>query len=127
MNPNYQQGKQDVKDIKNKADETYQNLQNKGQQYSERAQGAMDQTKKEGEGLWTKTKNVATDVKDSIVEGASSAYESAKDLVSGTNVESRNIPSTQQTDVNRDINRDINREVNKNIVEKDLNRGQNLK
>jgi hypothetical protein len=90
---------------------------NKIKRRTERAQGAMDQTKKEGEGLWDKTvhggqnawektKEVAKDVKDTVVE----KVELAKNYVTGTNVDQRNV---QGTDVNRDLNRDVNRDVNR--------------
>ena len=120
MNTNYQKGKQDVRDIKNKAEETYEDLSNKGQQYYGRAQGATDQTKQEGEGLWQKTKNVATDVKDSVVEGASSVYESARDLVTGTATDQKNDQITQT-----EVKKEIIREPNKDIVGRDLDKNQN--
>jgi len=73
---------------KDKVEEKWDQAKNSetAQQTSERAQG-----------MWDKTKEVASDVKDSIAQTASNVYEKAKDMVSSdttttsTNQQSSNL------------------------------------
>jgi hypothetical protein len=128
MNSNYQQGKQDVKDLKDKTQETAQNIHEKKDQFKDRAQGAFDQTKEELQqpGIWEKTKEVAGDIKDTIVDTAKSAYDSTKDFVSGSNVDQRNIPSdnrnlNQGTNLSgSNLNQGLNKDLNKNRDQKNF-------
>lgn len=90
MTSNYQQGRNDVKDAKDKIENVSDKAQQNIQGAKDRAEGAWDKTKEYAQsgstntdkGVWEKTKEVASDVKDSISQTASNLYDKAKDAVS---------------------------------------------
>jgi hypothetical protein len=108
MTSNYQQGRDAVKDAKEKSehvsDKTRENLQGA----KEKAQGAWDKTKEyaksdtnkagQQEGIWDKTKEVASDVKDSISQTASNVYEKAKDMVSPSDTSQKSTYTETKTE-----------------------------
>jgi ElaB/YqjD/DUF883 family membrane-anchored ribosome-binding protein len=104
MNSDYQKGRNAVQDAKDKAS-------NVAQKAGEYAEGAKDkaketwqdtkekvQEKSQGsgeysQGVWDKTKEVASDIKDSIANTASTVYEKAKDMVSSSDDQNKNLQS----------------------------------
>lgn len=58
--------------------------------------------------MWEKTKEVAADIKDTIADTAKSAYETTKDFVSGTNLDTRNMDDVNNLQkADKEVNKDI--------------------
>lgn len=113
MNKDYQQGKHDVKDVKETAQRSMEQAKEQARnigQSSNQYGGDLNKDKSanlgtnQDKGVWDKTKEFVGQAKDTVVEGVSGAYEKTKDLITGDN-----------NDNVKQANRDINLNKDKNF------------
>jgi hypothetical protein len=121
MNPKYEQGKDDVKNIRESAEDIGQSREqgqwgqseSQGQEHSQTIshekgrENIIDKDKNlslqsQDKGVWGKTKELVQGAKDTIVEGVSSAYDKTKEFIAGDSS-----PNVKQANRDWDKNKEM--------------------